>query len=177
MSKIYSNFNLKSRKSSGSRGFVRRNKFKQKRSRSSNSLFNFSKFFNFIDRFGNLNSFYFQIIGISMLTLAIILTFFSIFNFTTTQTSASDGNENVKILTNFQGDEYTRSSNPKLVEITPPQVEPVEPVKEPEYYVVKPGDSLFSISAELGIDINLLIELNDLEDPRNLVVDQKLLIS
>ena len=43
-------------------------------------------------------------------------------------------------------------------------------------YVVKPGDSLASIAADLGVPIEELIRLNDLEDPSRLEVDQVLKI-
>jgi LysM repeat protein len=43
-------------------------------------------------------------------------------------------------------------------------------------YVVKAGDSLASIAAELGVSMEELISLNDLEDPSRLEVDQVLKI-
>ena len=43
-------------------------------------------------------------------------------------------------------------------------------------YVVKAGDSLASIAADLGVPIEELISLNDLEDPSRLEVDQVLKI-
>lgn len=43
-------------------------------------------------------------------------------------------------------------------------------------YVVKAGDNLASIAAELGVSVEELISLNDLEDPSRLEVDQVLKI-
>ena len=41
-------------------------------------------------------------------------------------------------------------------------------------YVVKPGDTLVAIAAELGVPVEELIRLNDLENPSRLEVDQVL---
>ena len=41
-------------------------------------------------------------------------------------------------------------------------------------YVVKPGDTLMAIAAELGVSVEELIDLNELADPSRLEVDQVL---
>ena len=43
-----------------------------------------------------------------------------------------------------------------------------------ETYTVEAGDSPFSIAEKCGVDVNALLELNDIDDPRSLRVDQEL---
>jgi len=47
----------------------------------------------------------------------------------------------------------------------------------PRFYVVQPGDTLWSISRRFGVDIETLVQLNELEDPNLLRVGQELVIS
>lgn len=42
---------------------------------------------------------------------------------------------------------------------------PVEEITAPGYYVVRPGDNLYTIAQRYGIGIDALITLNNLEDP------------
>ena len=54
-----------------------------------------------------------------------------------------------------------------LVEVTP----------TPHYYVVKPGDTLWSIANKLGLDVDMLAEVNELADPDKLRPGDRLFIS
>ena len=42
---------------------------------------------------------------------------------------------------------------------------PIEEIKSPRYYVVRPGDSLSSIADRYGLEINELLTLNNFDDP------------
>lgn len=42
---------------------------------------------------------------------------------------------------------------------------PVEEIRSPRYYIVRPGDSIASIADRYGLEINELLSLNKLEDP------------
>ncbi|MDF2548537.1 MAG: hypothetical protein K0R93_3435 [Anaerosolibacter sp.] len=44
------------------------------------------------------------------------------------------------------------------------------------YYVVQPGDTLFSISQKLGVSYDALLRENSITDPNMIYVGQKLLI-
>lgn len=47
----------------------------------------------------------------------------------------------------------------------------------PRFYVVQPGDTLWSISRLFGVDVETLVQLNELEDPNLLRVGQELVVS
>ncbi len=47
----------------------------------------------------------------------------------------------------------------------------------PRFYVVQPGDTLWSIARAFGTDIETLVQLNELEDPNLLRVGQELVVS
>lgn len=42
---------------------------------------------------------------------------------------------------------------------------PIEQISSPQYYVVRPGDSMFSIANRYGLDVETLLTLNNLENP------------
>ena len=42
---------------------------------------------------------------------------------------------------------------------------PIEEIKSPRYYVVRPGDSLSSSADRYGLEINELLTLNNFDDP------------
>lgn len=42
---------------------------------------------------------------------------------------------------------------------------PIEEIRSPRYYVVRPGDSIVSIADRYGLEINEILALNKLEDP------------
>jgi LysM repeat protein len=45
-----------------------------------------------------------------------------------------------------------------------------------KYYIVKPGDTLWTISIKIKISIKILIELNFIDDPDRIYVGQRLRI-
>jgi len=49
---------------------------------------------------------------------------------------------------------------------------PLDP--QPMVYVVQPGDTLFSIARRYGMDLKTLVRLNQLSDPRDIYVGQRL---
>ncbi|WP_316630689.1 LysM peptidoglycan-binding domain-containing protein [uncultured Ruminococcus sp.] len=42
---------------------------------------------------------------------------------------------------------------------------PIEEIKSPRYYVVRPGDTIVSIADRYGLEIENILALNNLEDP------------
>ncbi len=42
---------------------------------------------------------------------------------------------------------------------------PIEDIRSPRYYVVRPGDTILSIADRYGLEIENLLALNRLEDP------------
>ncbi len=42
---------------------------------------------------------------------------------------------------------------------------PIDEIKSPRYYVVRPGDTIVGIADRYGLEINELLALNRLEDP------------
>ena len=42
---------------------------------------------------------------------------------------------------------------------------PIEDIKSPPYYVVRPGDTLVNIADRYGLEINEILSLNKLDDP------------
>lgn len=132
----------------------------------------FGKIFDKIDE----NPFLFQIIGISILTVAILISFQSLADFSTTPVRALDTNYEVRMLTSFQNTPdqlLTSSSKVEEIEITPQKNEP-SVMETPKTYTVKSGDSLYSISQETKISIDDLINFNGLADGSKLVVGQEL---
>ncbi len=56
-------------------------------------------------------------------------------------------------------------------------VPPPAPTPTPRYYVVEPGDTLWSIANKTGVDINVLVQVNELANPDDLHPGDRLLIS
>lgn len=51
------------------------------------------------------------------------------------------------------------------------------PTLAPRYYTVQPGDSLWGIADALGVDADMLITVNEIDDPSLIQPGQRLLIS
>jgi LysM repeat protein len=143
--------------------------------------------------FSSINSFYFQIIGISLITMGIIISFQTLWDIGTPDTSASTSTErdSVRVLTNFQT-QNKRSATPKI-EIIPlenkniddknsenksNQTKSIESKDKSnlntQLYYVKSGDTVSSIATLLGLQEESIISLNKLTSPYNLVEGQKL---
>lgn len=53
---------------------------------------------------------------------------------------------------------------------------PVEEVTAPQFYFVRPGDTLWSIAYRYGIDFNTLVAINNLETPNTIYPGQRLML-
>lgn len=51
---------------------------------------------------------------------------------------------------------------------------PVEEVTAPQFYFVRPGDTLWSIANRYGLDVNSLMAINRLENPNVIYPGQRL---
>lgn len=51
---------------------------------------------------------------------------------------------------------------------------PVEEVKPPKYYFVRPGDTIYTIADRYGINYKDFISINNLEDPNTIYPGQRL---
>ncbi len=51
---------------------------------------------------------------------------------------------------------------------------PVEEINAPQYYFVRPGDTLYTIAYRYGIDVNSLIAINNLDDPNTIYPGQRI---
>ena len=54
---------------------------------------------------------------------------------------------------------------------------PIDEIKAPRYYVVRPGDTLVSIADRYGLEINDLLELNNFEDPNMIYPGQIVILT
>jgi LysM repeat protein len=127
----------------------------------------------------------FQVVGIGIITLAMVLMFQSLQSLSSISTSAqAKSDKEVQILVNFnQSVGVGQVSKSQLAEISfvdPAELEKQkveeEAKKQPKYYVVSQGDSLYSISQKYKVDLTQLAESNNIEKPYNLVVGQKIII-
>ena len=149
--------------------------------------------------FSSINSFYFQILGISLITLGIIISFQTLIDFSTPESEAGNNRQAVRIITNFQT--QTKQSAIPKVSVIPPVAEAevenddaevsensvaVEPVLEAEenealalsVYVVRSGDTLQSIAeSTFGVEVEKFLAVNPtLEAPYELKVGQQLYV-
>ncbi len=51
---------------------------------------------------------------------------------------------------------------------------PVEEVRPPKFYFVRPKDTMYTIASRYGLDINELIAINNIEDPDTIYPGQRL---
>lgn len=178
----YSSFN---RYSNGSKRTARGQKFNNKRTHL--GLFNNPFKYNL----SSINSFYFQIAGILMITLAIIISFQTLIDISSPTTSAGGGsNDSVRVMTNFQAD-VKRSSEPKIKEIIvekPADDSPEDEVDTDmvevqevltktealDVYIVQANDNLYTIADLFGIPADSFIEVNSMQPPYSLNVGDQL---
>jgi LysM repeat protein len=133
----------------------------------------FSKIFDKIDE----NPFLFQIIGISTLTVAILISFQSLADFSVTPVSASP--YEVRMLTNFQsiqGQQSSSSSKIEEIELSKPEVDTLEK-KKILTYEVKSNDTLSGISSQVGVSVADIVNINNIENSSELKIGQVLLLS
>jgi LysM repeat protein len=146
-----------------------------------------NKFLDWIDKD---NNFQFQILGVGILTLAIILSFQSFVSSTSVDTAAGDVdpiNKEVRLLTNFQQASSTSSSSstgqlqeipiemPKVEEPAQTPAVEAEKAKQRNYEVVA-GDSVSLIAKKNNVTSQEIIDANKLEDPAAIKVGQVLII-
>jgi hypothetical protein len=124
----------------------------------------------------NENPFIFQIIGLSVLTLAILISFQSLADFSVTPVSAST--YEVRMLTNFKSNSGKNVSElNKIEEIQLNKFEKIEVQKTENLYTVKSGDTLTSISKESNTGIADLLEINSLDETSQLKIGQLIKLS
>jgi LysM repeat protein len=71
--------------------------------------------------------------------------------------------------------------NPSLIFTNQPLIIPERNIELPKagagpYYVVMPGDSLYSISMQTGIPIGILVEINDIQNPNAINAGTELIL-
>jgi len=59
---------------------------------------------------------------------------------------------------------------------TQPQPTATQPPGQPIYYIVRPGDTLYSIARQFGVSVQAILAANNLPNPNCIYVGQKLLI-
>jgi LysM repeat protein len=155
------------------RQFPRRKPEFKKQFKSNNLFLSITKIFNKIDE----NPFLFQIIGISILTLAILISFQSLADFSVTPVNAST--YEVRMLTNFQAvqeQEQFSSSKIEEIQLSKPELVALEKIKILTYEV-KSGDTLSGISNQIGVSVSDLINFNNIESSSDLKIGQILQLS
>lgn len=53
---------------------------------------------------------------------------------------------------------------------------PVDEVAVPQYYFVRPGDTLHLIASRYGLDLQTLITINNLDDPNTIYPGQRIIL-
>lgn len=68
-------------------------------------------------------------------------------------------------------------ADPRLRVAVSPSPPGATPTPTPQFHEVQPGESLWTIAQRYGVDVNILAEVNELENPDLLQPGQELLIS
>jgi LysM repeat protein len=139
-----------------------------------------SNFKNSIDSWiESNNSFYFQIVGVFILTIGMVLSLQNFLDGTKLNASAKE-NSSVRILTNFQQSTKTSADTNKLKEVTG-IVTPVENInpkiqEEQNYveYTIKTNDTISSVAAKFKVTVEDISKLNILEPNASLTVGTKI---
>ncbi len=122
------------------------------------------------------NSFYFQIVGVFILTIGMILSLQNFLDGTKLNASAKENSE-VRILTNFKQSTKANADSNNLQELTDVVIAPVNnTVVEQTYveYTVKKGDSLALIASKFKITLEDVAKLNSLDTKASLNVGSKI---
>ena len=134
-------------------------------------------FFSWIE---SNNNFYFQLIGIFILTVGMVLSLQNFLDGTKLNASAKE-NSDVRILTNFQQSIKTDSDSGKLQEVistvTPPTVlnEVAKTVEENFVeYTVKDKDTIQTIAIKFKVSVPQITNLNKVPENTNLIVGSKI---
>ncbi len=144
---------------------------------------NFSGF----DIFSTKNTFIFQIIGLGLLTIGLLLSFQTIIDITTTTTQANASETEVRLINDYNHQSNNSATQEKFEGIvtvkevenvetteTIESVESEEPEQEDGFYTVKKGDTLFSIANKFDTKVVKLVEINNLKEPFEIKAGQKL---
>jgi LysM repeat protein len=133
-------------------------------------------FFNWVE---SNNSFYFQLIGIFILTVGMILSLQNFLDGTKLNASAKESTD-IRILTNFQqqnsGSSAGKSSLKEVTDIVP-TVELAKPITEiPNIveYSVKDNETLQSVAAKFKVSVDEITTLNSLLPGQTLTTGVKL---
>ena len=51
---------------------------------------------------------------------------------------------------------------------------PVEEVRPPKFYFVRPKDTMYTIASTYGLDVNELVAINNIEDPDTIYPGQRI---
>ena len=51
---------------------------------------------------------------------------------------------------------------------------PVEEVRPPKFYFVRPKDTMYAIASRYGLDVNELVAINNIEDPDTIYPGQRI---
>lgn len=122
---------------------------------------------------------YFQIFGMCILTIAVVLTFQGFINSDSLATSAEqEKDQKVRLLTNFQYQPYDDTKQSRLQDFTTsvaPETQDSKPTEMlilpknessvPQTYEVKEGDSIYSIAADYDLESQDIIAKNNLTPP------------
>lgn len=139
---------------------------------------NFSNsFFNWVE---SNNNFYFQLIGIFILTVGMVLSLQNFLDGTKLNASAKESND-VRILTNFQQQGISVTDKSSLQEVAGfvPPVETANPVTETQSvveYTVKDQETIQSVATKFKVTTEEIIGLNNLLPSQTLTAGIKLKI-
>jgi len=139
---------------------------------------NFSNsFFNWVE---SNNNFYFQLIGIFILTVGMVLSLQNFLDGTKLNASARENND-VRILTNFQQQVKSVANKSSLQEVEGfvAPVETTKPVIEPQNvveYTVKDKETIQSVAAKFKVTTEEISTLNNLLPSQTLTSGMKLKI-
>jgi|GEM_PF-4652424 LysM repeat protein len=136
-----------------------------------------NSFFNWVE---SNNNFYFQLIGIFILTVGMVLSLQNFLDGTKLNASAKESND-VRILTNFQQQSSSISDKSSLKEVADfvPVVETAKPITEPVNvveYSVKDKETIQSVATKFKVTVEEITSLNNLLPGQTLTAGIKLKI-
>jgi LysM repeat protein len=143
--------------------------------------------FNGFNLFSTKNTFIFQIVGLGLLTVGLLLSFQTIIDITTTTTQANASESEVRLINDYNTETGQTNNKEKFDGIvTVKEIETVDNTEtvqneedgsENKIYTVKEGDTLFGIANKFDTKVVDLVELNELKEPFEIKIGQKLKIA
>jgi LysM repeat protein len=145
----------------------------KKLNKSNNLFVSINKIISKIDE----NPFLFQVLGLSILTIAILISFQSLADFSSTPVSAFNSPYEVRMMTNFKGVGQSVGLTANKIEEIKVQnsAVPIEEKAASLTYTVKSGDTLSNIAIENKISLEELMKINGLDESSMLTVGMSLL--